>query len=183
MLSLVMMALWLLLNPVEGQHLALDTFPPTCDGCFCVPDSTTDGGVCPSKKPETIFNFTAQLKSMRWKNPILLDCNAEAYTAANSESCRLTDARGRSAMESGDLWGPDAVCGIKYDMEDIKANNCIRSYETKTFASRQELEAEGSYSVTHLGGRNIVFLAIHILAAVFLRTHEYLSLSHCQKLN
>lgn len=138
-------------NRYTNAFLDTDVFPPTCEGCYCIPDE--NDSTCPSPMPPIKFNFTEQLKDMKWKNPILLQCNP--YSAVDQDPnpdpeadiCTLTDSEGNYVEE--DL-GPDAVCGILYDETDIGANNCARSYTTKSFANRQELETEG-YTVTHIG--------------------------------
>ena len=132
--------------PAKAQTEGLlnpDSFPPTCDGCVCVPE---EGESCPNITRPTEFERVQQLKSMTWKNPILLECNPYPY--AGVEGCGLTDAQGKSVEE--DL-GPDAVCGILVDQDDVRANQCYGSYTTKSFATYQEA-VDAGYEVTHTGG-------------------------------
>lgn len=154
------------LGLIQGQGEGLlqpDEFPPTCAGCYCVPEEDSE---CPvDSMPEISFAFTEQLKSMVWTNPIQINCNPYLYN--ESKSCTLTDEEG-NPVEEGLNSSAFSYCGIMYhDGTDINqtsssevsrtattANQCKTSYTTKSFATREELEEEG-YVVTHYGGTRL----------------------------
>ena len=132
--------------------LDVDVFPPTCDGCYCIPDNngnnkSDDTAACPSSTPQTHFSFAEQLKDMVWKNPIHLECNPYLSSEENGE-CALTDRSGNKIVDQSKDWGPDAVCGIQYDTSQIRNNQCFRSYSTQSFANQQACQDAG-YTVTH----------------------------------
>lgn len=140
--------LLLLAHQYAEAFLDVDVFPPTCDGCYCIPDDDNnkngDTSACPSPTPPVNFSFAEQLKDMVWKNPIQLECNPYLSTSED-EDCSLTD---RSGNKMDRAWGPDAVCGIQYDTSQIRNNQCFRSYSTQSFANKQTCEDAG-YTVTH----------------------------------
>ncbi|CAB9528822.1 expressed unknown protein [Seminavis robusta] len=137
-----LLLLLLLATRVQGQlQFSANVFPPTCDGCYCVVEDTNNS-TCPSM-PAISFNFTQLLKRMRWTNPIHLECNPYPY--ANVEGCTLTDSKGNNVEQE---WGPEAVCGIRYDNRLL--NQCYGSYTTESFETRDEAEQAG-FTVTHMG--------------------------------
>ncbi|CAB9518186.1 expressed unknown protein [Seminavis robusta] len=130
------------LVPSDGQ------MPPSCDGCVCV---TPDDGECPSStttatlptrfEPEHI----SRLKALQWENAIVLDC--DPYL----DNCTMTDSVEGSSIE-GVQDNDIAVCGMRYNNVTLnKTSGCSTSYETKTFSSREELDAAEGYFLTHYG--------------------------------
>lgn len=127
-----------------------EQYPPSCSGCFCVPDK---GQACPSADmPQTSFRFTDKLRNMTWDNPVELNCNPY-----EEDNCTLTDSEGNAV--GSEIVPSGAFCGVRFDGninvngELVSESGCVTSYSTKTFTTRQELESEG-YNVTHLGGKS-----------------------------
>jgi len=118
----------------EGQDYAY------CGDCHCI---TGDEETCPTEAPPTEFraDYVAFLQSLEVTNPFELSC--DPYQ--DDDTCETTPPQSNLTA-----LGDAAACGVIYEMEGLSDDQCPTRYSLVSYASVDDLEAEGAV-LTHHG--------------------------------